>query len=816
MRHLSAGAIIGFFLLCSSPGFAQIEYTLTDLGSVSATGINDSGQVVGYSYSGGYSFNPFVWSQQNGFQTLGPLPAGAQGVVPSAINDNGEICGTIENSVIPITWSSTTGYNALQGGGSANAINLEGDVVGNDGGFAMEWPSNGPEINLDGYGSDPSSVNNAGDVAITEDSTGFYGQDFQNATIELKNGQKIGIAGFGGNETSVNAINNFDEAVGASNYTFGGPAIAYISNGPATSSLGTLGGSSSHATDIDDSSQVVGYSQTVNGDTHGFVIIAGKMNDLNTLAPTATASGLTITSANAINNLGKILGMASTSGGQTHAVVLTPYLVTTPTTTPAPAPFGAPPSTSLGQLEVFDKATDEFDLNPNNGNFINPNEPTVVITHGFNDKASTWASFATELESTVQNPVNIVAWNWSSAAAGSLAQLPWIAGATPVQGDALAVALSSALGGAEYDEPIHFIGHSLGTLVNAEAINKFRVYDPSDLQIQDTLFDDAEIGAGYTVSAIPSVPVAWIDNYISAFGNLHSTAANIILTGGPGVAEPVAFHSYPQEWYEQSMGVNFNPWVGPQADITQGGINGNQPTGGSYFIQNGDNLTSVVGGFPAAQADLLTRDEIEAYTIIPSYLKSLQATDITAPVQTFNNVQAEIVPTTSPTGAVLAGIEITLTKESNPILETASRNVQHTAAEISIGTSANDSAFTSSSYALVTFTIPTNAQYLSLMFLCDDLSADDVFTVGINDTPIFQAENQFVSNGSATSTGFIDVSQWSGQNVQLFLGLNASDDDNLGGTITVEDIEFASVPEPASLSALGIATLLIGMRRRFE
>ena len=81
------------------------------------------------------------------------------------------------------------------------------------------------------------------------------------------------------------------------------------------------------------------------------------------------------------------------------------------------------------------------------------------------------------------------------------------------------------------------------------------------------------------------------------------------------------------------------------------------------------------------------------------------------------------------------------------------------------------------------------------------------FSVAINNTLLLNVESQFVTDGTATNTGFLDISQWSGQSVQLFLGLNASDNNNLGGTITVDNIAFAAVPEPSSLCLM----LVIGL-----
>jgi probable HAF family extracellular repeat protein len=70
--------------------------------------------------------------------------------------------------------------------------------------------------------------------------------------------------------------------------------------------LGALGGTFSFASDINSSGQVVGGAQTSSGAFHAFVYSGGQMQDLNDLIP--TDSGMELTSANAINTSGQIVG----------------------------------------------------------------------------------------------------------------------------------------------------------------------------------------------------------------------------------------------------------------------------------------------------------------------------------------------------------------------------------------------------------------------------------------------------------------------------------------------------------------------------
>ena len=156
---------------------------------------------------------------------------------------------------------------------------------------------------------------------------------------------------------------------------------------------------------------------------------------------------------------------------------------------------------------------------------------------------------------------------------------PWPTGPavrTLSQGYALGDALLNTLGFG-YNQPIHFLGHSLGTMVNCHAADcMHRDVDPSKTgkrpwtfhpyNTQMTLFDEAGVAAGvaYTdnpfaaigvdidvlcplpdtalagITACPWAKVIpdqrrWIDNYVSEVGLLHPEAANVLLWRSYGI-----------------------------------------------------------------------------------------------------------------------------------------------------------------------------------------------------------------------------------------------------------------------------------------
>ncbi len=116
--------------------------SLGDLGGVGinggsdATGINKSGQVVGYASVPDGSGHAFLWTETGGMQDLGTLPGGTDSIA-NAINGSGQVVGW---SNVPggqphaFLWDSTNGMQdlgTLGGPGSqAAAINDSGEVTG--------------------------------------------------------------------------------------------------------------------------------------------------------------------------------------------------------------------------------------------------------------------------------------------------------------------------------------------------------------------------------------------------------------------------------------------------------------------------------------------------------------------------------------------------------------------------------------------------------------------------------------------------------------------------------------------------------------
>jgi hypothetical protein len=236
-------------------------------------------------------------------------------------------------------------------------------------------------------------------------------------------------------------------------------------------------------------------------------------------------------------------------------------------------------------------------------NAPNTNVMTIVLTHGWvipllpgPDGIDGWPTkMAANLRTNgiTAEIANIFAWDWRTAATA-----PWPPQMkTPGQGVALGTNLYAALG-ATYSQPLHFLGHSLGTMVNSAAINFLHgdkvpatrgEMSPAPWPksgapfIHVTLFDDAaEVTANTTYSQLlfdgnsvrdvisptfrstennttlnwsPPLPMhfTWADNYVSFVGFYHENAINVLLQRSIGIVGFLDAHSYSHQWYRQSI-----------------------------------------------------------------------------------------------------------------------------------------------------------------------------------------------------------------------------------------------------------------------
>src|SRR5215217_5359009 len=362
-----AVALFGVGLRTAETQTTTPKMQVRDLGTLGGTssygtGINDSGNVVGYSDTSAGEQHAFLYDSTNGMKDLNDmLPADSSWTITSAsaINSDGKIAASGYGNTPPDP-SICPGQDFVLYG-SAFVLTLATTATP----ATYEVQDLGT---LGSYYSRATGISDTGQVVGYSYTGPCYGYKHaflydENATPKMQDLGTLGIY-----DSVARGINDFGQVVGQADdpeywELFGQcgndacqRAFLYDESAtPKMQNLGTLLGDiipmavyGSGAWDINNSGQVVGVSasQIRTEAPHGFLYDASaatpKMEDLNTLIP--ADSGWTITSASAINNDGKIAATGYKEGVGTHALLLT-----LPSDIPPPEDIEAPsPPTIIG------------------------------------------------------------------------------------------------------------------------------------------------------------------------------------------------------------------------------------------------------------------------------------------------------------------------------------------------------------------------------------------------------------------------------------------------------------------------------------
>jgi probable HAF family extracellular repeat protein len=271
-------------------GFLWDKGVMTDLGALgSATlpvAFNERGQVVGYSWDSEETVGPgtaFLW--EGGVLTGIAGPPGSPAILDIIdINERGQVLGHLPGH--PFVWQKgvmTPLLGALGGlYTTATAINDHGQIVGysetaTGDAHAFLWHK-GKIKDLDTLGSGYSraiAINNQGQVVgVVATSSGSY------HAFRWQKGRMSDLGALGYSDSEPIAINARGQIMGS----LGTQNVFFWEEGEMTD-IGTLGFGTAQATSMNDRGQIVGLSQTVMGDSSGFLWHDGVMNELLTPLP---------------------------------------------------------------------------------------------------------------------------------------------------------------------------------------------------------------------------------------------------------------------------------------------------------------------------------------------------------------------------------------------------------------------------------------------------------------------------------------------------------------------------------------------------
>ena len=310
-----------------------VEYQIIDLGVLQngshtyASGINESGQVVGGSEIAPGQSRAFFWDSSNGMRNLGTL--GGISSTAYGINNAGQVVG-YDGRMGAFIWDSSNGIRELGSGNWwAAGINESGQVVGAT--FldtqAFIW-QNGVRTKLGTLGGDESygeGINNAGQVVGSAEL-----DEYTKHAFLWKDGSMIdlgvltgGSNSDGQNDSYAYGINNSNQVVGWSD-TLQGHRHAFLWD--SISGMQDLGmnGFGSEAYAINDLGWAVGKSYFPSKPYERATLWRdGEMIELDTLLP-ANSGWNYLGYARGINNNGWIVGMGVTDSGEERAFLFIP------------------------------------------------------------------------------------------------------------------------------------------------------------------------------------------------------------------------------------------------------------------------------------------------------------------------------------------------------------------------------------------------------------------------------------------------------------------------------------------------------------
>jgi pimeloyl-ACP methyl ester carboxylesterase len=480
------------------------------------------------------------------------------------------------------------------------------------------------------------------------------------------------------------------------------------------------------------------------------------------------------------------------------------------------------------QLQVYTNGTFQ------SGWPLNTNRMTIVLTHGWNSHPSDWpAAMAALFVLGSRTPTpNIVAWNWTNDAASDLLHIYVPVGNIPKQGDALGKALLAQLG-PNYSQPIHFIGHSFGTLVNARAADYLHgdgprtpakganAFLPANTQM--TLFDEAELAPdslneaiSLTLAMITGVSVQvnvfygsampkqsrWADNYVSAVGLLHPDAANVIFTKDLPGLEPNfsawwdaewVFHGDPYGWYDLTVPVCSAALMGNQWSFEQSGF-GSAPATGSVFVQ-----TVGVSPLDLAPTNMLSGNKLLAIRFGEEAASLAIAGGETLVVDPIVQVIGQV---TGSVGSDLSSLYMLLqTVPSGGLLG------PNGLPPIFPKDGGSGGGTNAPACAWIPLAVPSNAVSMSFNFMVQGNGQDDSFAVAVGGTNVLSLAMSLIQTNVTLSSGLIGVSPWVGQTVELFLGIVGGTSTN--ASLTVEAITFYGVVPPSLQAQASGSNLVI-------
>lgn len=307
--------ILSFTLFTNA--YAVNQYILTDLGTLGgndsfAYGINNLGQVVGYANNNSNQELAFIW--QNGVMTAN-YSWGLIGVNQSYaynINDNSYCVGTYYSvGSTPRAYAAKDGTLAatFSGEGYAYDINNQNEMIVRINGQLQYKNLDTAAITSLGSLTTATAINDNAQVV--------------GGSVMWDNGTFTQLGDLGSGNTKASDINNSTQVVGQSYYQPGFQHAFKWNTTDGMVDLGTIGGTISAANAINESGLIVGWARNESASLRATLWDGTGAYDLTNLVTNLTGWSH-LSEARDINEQGQIVGFGVTDSGAKHAFLLTP------------------------------------------------------------------------------------------------------------------------------------------------------------------------------------------------------------------------------------------------------------------------------------------------------------------------------------------------------------------------------------------------------------------------------------------------------------------------------------------------------------
>lgn len=551
---------------------------------------------------------------------------------------------------------------------------------------------------------------------------------------------------------------------------------------------------------------------------------------------------------------GTVYGIALGESQATWRSLALAALPAPPAVVPVTRPPEAPQPIANSQLKRWAGGLDGGWVAVTSTADVDRNKQTIVMTHGWNSGADAWPKVTGRkfLLSDTDDTANILAWDWSdNAGTGLLLSLAY--SRTPGEGRRLAQTLTNVLG-TSYAQGIHFIGHSLGTLVNASAADYLHKRTDGAFdwrRTQMTLLDNAEmanvesrlIPVGYKIAGFESFlgmgdppPLGWVsplpeqrqwaDNYISLVGLYHFSVVNVWLPKGIAYGaqiNPVDWateaHGYACQWYGYTAETPDLSMLGNRYSFERLGVNGAFPSpspypAGSLYVQYTGNdyalmaVQNVPGYMARTGAEFAKSKLLEGVNWLVDTGEKIgdAVVDVAeAGVAVARDVASDVADgAESVVSWSIASLRATL-RSAAAVLPRPETGLVLAARD---GPLSGPEDYTNSPSAVwLPVLIPTNAALFSFDFTFTGDAGQDVLSASIAGTNVFALEAQDMPEGQLLDSGPIDVTQWKGQTVELFFGLLGGTSTNT--TITISSMRFYQIDPPLLAAEVSGTNLVV-------